>query len=255
VPSAKLWIAAIALLLVPAAGATSVAILVTSQTILIAADGIDTKTTNGHDSFEPYCKIRSEGSVFYTAAGDLSIPEINFNLWTLARGAVRGSQSMQEIAGRIERSVLDRLPAVIERSKVADPRAYARWLTGTPVLLIAFAAFENDVPRVLAVAFPLDSHGAILKPIRNLLGGPGVTVDTGFFGYNERMKAAASSRTAASWRPRFKKHPIAFMQGLIQLEIDQARRDHRRDVGPPIAILKITRTGGAFAAGHKGACP
>lgn len=231
------------------------AILVTSQTILIAADGIDTKTSNGVDTFEPYCKIRNQGSVFYAAAGDLSIPEIDFNVWTLARDAVRRSKTMQGISDRMERSVLARLPSIVESSKVADPGSYAKWLRGTPVILIAFAAFENNVPRVVAVSFPLDRNGAILKPIRNTLGGPAVTVDTGFFGYNERMKAAAGARTAADWQPKFKKHPIAFIQGLIQLEIDQARRDHRRDVGPPISILKITKRGGAFVPGHKGACP
>jgi hypothetical protein len=162
---------------------------------------------------------------------------------------------MSGISDRIEHSVLARLPAIVERSKAADPTNYARWLSGSPVILIAFASFEKNVPRVVAVSFPLDSRGAILKPVRNTLGGPGVVVDTGFFGYNERMKAAASSRSLDSWRPRFEKHPVAFIQGLVQLEIDQARREHRRDVGPPITILKITRTGGAFVAGHQGACP
>ncbi len=251
----KLWIAAFCLLLLPSAKGTSVAIMVTSHTILIAADGIETKTANGVDSFEPYCKIRNQGSVFYTAAGDLSIPEINFNLWALARDAVRNSRTMLGIYDLIERSVLARLPSVVARGKVADPSSYALWLTGTPVILIAFASFENNVPRVVAVSFPLDGRGAILKPIRNMLGGPGVVVDTGFFGYNDRMKAAANRRTAASWRPRFRQRPIAFIQGLIQLEIDEAKRDHRGDVGPPIAILKIGKTGGAFVRGHKGACP
>jgi hypothetical protein len=247
--------AAFCFLLVPGARATSVAIMVTSRTILIAADGIETKTINGVDSFEPYCKIRNQGSVFYTAAGDHEVPEINFNLWSLARDAVRKSKTMDGIYDRIERSVLARLPSVVERGKVADPSSYARWLTGTPVILIAFASFENDVPRVLAVSFSLSRSGAIAKPVRNTLGGPGVVVDTGFFGHDERMKAAANRRTPASWRPRFRKHPVAFIQGLIQLEIDEARRDHRGDVGPPIAILRIDRTGGAFVSGHKGACP
>jgi hypothetical protein len=234
--------------------------MVTSRSILIAADGIDTKTINGVDTYEPYCKVRNQGSVFYTAAGDLSIPELNFNVWRLAADAVRKSKTMSGIPDRIEQSVLARLPAVVEHSKVADRANYERWLTGTPVILIAFAWFENStsekgVPRVVAVSFPLNSRGAILKPIRNKLGGPDVEVDTGFFGYNERMKAAASPRSPDSWQPKFRKHPVAFIQGLIQQEIDQARRDHRRDVGPPIAILKITKTGGAFVAGHRGACP
>ncbi len=254
-PVARLWIVAFCLLLVPGAEATSVAILVTSRTILIAADGIDTKTINGVDTFEPYCKVRNQGSAFYTAAGDLSIPELNFNVWRLAADAVRKSKTMSGISDRIEQSVLARLPAVVEHSKFADPANYQRWLTGTPVILIAFASFEKDVPRVVAVSFPLSNRGAILKPIRNKLGGPDVEVDTGFFGYNERMKAAASPRSPDSWQPKFRKHPVAFIQGLIQLEIDQARHDHRRDVGPPIAILKITKTGGAFVTGHRGACP
>jgi len=87
-----------------------VAIIVTSQTILIAADGIDTRTVNGVDTFVPYCKIRNQGSVFFTAAGDLSIPELNFSVWRLAADAVRKSKTISGISDRIERSVLARLP-------------------------------------------------------------------------------------------------------------------------------------------------
>jgi hypothetical protein len=250
----KLRIAALCLLLVPSAKGTSVAIMVTRDTILIASDGIETQTANGVDRFQPYCKIRNQGAVFYTAAGYHEIPEINFNLWTLARDAVRESKTMQGICDRIERSVLDRLRAVVERGKVADPSGYARWLTGIPVILIAFASFENGAPRVAAVSFPIDRHGAIMKPVRQTLGGPGVVLDDGFFGYNERMKEATNSRKRASWEPRFRKRPVGFIRGLIQLEIDAARREKRNDVGPPILIVKITRNGGAWIAGHKGAC-
>jgi hypothetical protein len=250
----NLRIAALCLLLAPGVKGTSVAIMVTRDTILIASDGIETQTANGRDRFEPYCKIRNQGRVFYTAAGYHEIPEIHFNLWTLASDAVRESKSVRGICDRIERSVLARMPSIVERGKVADPNGYARWLTGIPVILIAFASFENGAPRVTAVSFPIDHRGAILKPVRKTLGGPKVVLDDGFFGYDSRMEEATDRRKEDSWRPRFKKNPVGFIRGLIQLEIDAAEQEKRNDVGPPILIVKITRNGGVWVPGHKGAC-
>jgi hypothetical protein len=80
VSSHKLWLTALCffLLLAPAASGTSIAIMVTGDRILIAADGAGATIAAGSIyRFEPYCKIRNQGSVFYTASGYYEVPEVS----------------------------------------------------------------------------------------------------------------------------------------------------------------------------------
>jgi hypothetical protein len=234
---------------------TAIAIMVTHDSILIAADGSATTIRPGSVySFESFCKIRNQGPIFYTAAGYYEVPVMKFNLWTLAASAARRSKNMIGIYDFIERSVLDRLPPIVKRARRDDPTGYARWLAGIPIISIAFASFENGTPRVVTVSFHIDSRGTILKPERQTLGGTTAELEDAFLGTNKQMVVATDPRTVIFWGPRFISDPISFIQGLIQLEIDGAAREKRGDVGPPIAILRITSSGGHFVPEHQGAC-
>jgi hypothetical protein len=179
---------------------------------------------------------------------------VNFDLWDLAVAAIRESKTMTGIYDLIEQSVLDRLVPIVKRAKIADPIQYAKWLAGIPIISVAFASFEDGNPRVVTVAFHIDVHGLIVKPERQDMGGSTAQLEDMFLGTNKQMVAATDKNNVASWGPRFVNSPVNFTEGLIQLEIDAATRDHRGDVGPPITILGITKSGGAFMEGHKGAC-
>jgi hypothetical protein len=180
---------------------------------------------------------------------------LNFDLWNLAAEAVRQSKTMIGIYDLIERSVLIRLPSIVEGARKADPVGYARWLTGVPVTSIAFASFENGIPQVVSVNFRIDSRGTILKPERQTMGGTkAADLEDLFFGTNKQMIAATDPNAALTWGRKFLANPVDFIRGLIQLEIDVAARDHTGIVGPPITILSITRAGGHFEAGFTGAC-
>ena len=252
----KLWSTLLYLLLVPvAAKGTAIAIMVTHDRILIAADGAEATIRPGSVySFGPFCKIRSEGSIFYTAAGYYEVPLMKFNLWTLAANAIRKSKDMIGIYDAIERSVLDRLPPIVKSVRKDDPTNYARWLAGSPIISIAFASFQNGRPRVDTISFHIDRRGTILRPERQTLGGTTAELEDAFLGSNKQIVVATSPRAVFSWGPRFISDPISFIQGLIQLEIDAATREKRNDVGPPIIILSITNSGGHFVPEHKGAC-
>lgn len=259
---AKLWAASLCWLLVPAtAKGTAIAIMVTADRILIAADSAGTMTaTGGVGISELTCKIRQEGSVFYTAAGYYEIPELGFNLWSLGANSIRKSRTMTGIYDLIERSVLDRLPAIVDQAKVGDPISYARWLKGVPVIEIAFASFEkadpgvNGAPRVVSVAFRIDRTGAILKPERHTMGGTAAELEYAFLGTNEQMVAATDPQSAAFWRRLFISNPVGFTARLVQLEIDAATRNHTGTIGPPTAVLSVTSAGGRFEPGRNGAC-
>jgi hypothetical protein len=252
VPSHIFCIAAFCLLLSASARGTSVAIMVTDTMILIGTDGIDTRIINGVQTHGGFCKIRNEGSIFYTASGSYMNSEIGFDLWRLAKNVIQDSRSMLKIYPLIEPKILAQLPAIVERGRRTDRENYARWLTGIPVIAISFASFERNVPTVATIYFQIDSAGTIVKPTKRTLYGVPGQVQSALLGYNAEMKAAIA---LPIWGSIFTKNPVSFVEALIQSEIDASKRENRNDVGPPITILRITGIGGEFEPNHKGNCP
>jgi hypothetical protein len=256
----KLWLAALCFILFPSARGTAVAVIVTSDAIFIAADGagsFGSPTTPGVETVEPYCKIHRQGEIFYVAAGFYESALINFNVRPLARDAAKHSRAMLEIYGLIEPAVLKKIPAIVQLSKVHDPDGYARYLAGTaPVLDLAFGSFENGNPIVVAVSFRVDNRGAPIKPVEAVLRvSQTIPMQKLLLGYNERMAAASDLHRSPSWGSKFRRDPINVIERLIQLEIDAAKQEGRKDVGPPISIVKITKAAGGWEKGHEGACP
>ncbi len=226
----KLWLTALCLLLVPSAKGSSVAVIVTNSVIMIAADGVETKTTNDAESFEPYCKIRSEGTTFYTAVGIYGIPEINFDLWTLAKDAIRRSKTVVGIYEVIQSSILDRLPAVVERSKTVDKETITMWLTGIPVIAIFLRVVRARCPSSCY-------HFLSNRQYRKSSAA-------------DKENAVRSARTSANCTPRSQRRneggngfshvgrhllgsiPVGFVQELIQREISASKRRKQKRRGP-----------------------
>lgn len=248
----KLWLAVLFPFLTTPSVGSSVAIVVTDTAVMIAADGVLSKTTYGIRSSEKYCKIRKEGATFYTAVGTYGIPDLHFDVWTLASDAIQRSKTAVGIYDAVEPAILAKLPDVVQRSKIIDRANYDRWLTGIPVIAISFASFDRDVPIVATVTFTIDSTGEVLPPTRNTQHGTPGTAQNALLGYNDKMRLATASPT---WGVQFLKDPTGFLQDMIQAEIDVANQEKRYDVGTPISILKLTKAGGAFEPGHEGACP
>jgi hypothetical protein len=253
VPSHKLRLAAFCLILSasPRANASSMSIIVTGDVIVIAVDGVQTSTTGGKINFHEYCKVRQEENVFFAAVGVYSIPDIQFDLWYIMRNAVMKSKTLAMILDATETAVLRRFQAVVNFSKSADPKNYARWLTGIPVISLAFARFEDGVPTVVAAEFPVDKNGVITRPAPRTLRGIGGKVDIGAFGYNDQIRAATSS---PAWGAMFTSDPIGFSSGLIEREIEASTREKRYDVGRPISIVRITSNYRGWEPGYEGAC-
>jgi hypothetical protein len=132
-----------------------------------------------------------------------------------------------------------------------DPRAYKLYLTGVPVLDLAFASFEGETPIAIAISFRVDDRGVPVKPVEAVFRGQTKLL----LGNTSRMVPASDTHRLPLWFAKFLKDPVDVIESLIQLEIDAAKQDGRKDVGPPISIVKITKSGGGWEPGHKGACP
>lgn len=233
------------------AKASSMAVLVTTDRVIIASDGILTSVKDGTSTPSQFCKIHREGRIFYGAVGDYGIPGTKDDLWNMARDAAR-SKTMLGIYEVIESKMLKSLPRIVRRNRIADPKTYSRWLAGDPVTSIVFASFEKGNPVVVSVSFNIDPNGVPIRPpARNTLYAVPGQVKTGRFGYTKEMTAAIGSNL---WGRRFLADPIGASRDLIQVEIDAAIREHRKDVGAPISIVEITGAGGAWVPGYKGAC-
>src|SRR5258708_763690 len=136
---------------------------------------------------------------------------------------------------------------IIQFSKVRDPVGYALYVAGTaPVLDIAFASFESGRPIAVAISFRVDERGVPVDPVEAVLRGSNKLL----FGNNSRMVAASDVHKSPVWSTQFLKDPINVVEGLIQLEIDAAKKEGRKDVGPPISIVKITNAGGGWVKGQ-----
>jgi hypothetical protein len=122
VSSNKLWalVACLSSSVVSVQG-SSMAVLVTTDGIIIASDGILTSVTNGVSTFSRFCKIRQEGNTFYGAVGDYGIPGTKGDVWAMARKAVK-SKTMLGIYDLIEPDMFENLPQIAIRNKVAAPK-------------------------------------------------------------------------------------------------------------------------------------
>jgi hypothetical protein len=251
VPSQIARLATIFALLTNSADATAVAIFVSGTAIVIGTDGVEMATEGGTKSFWPICKIRQEETRFYTAAGTYGVPKIKFDVWALALDAIRRASNIEGVYAIIEPAILRRLPAVVKISKTDDQETYERWLKGTSIVQLSFAGFEESTPIVATIEFRINAKGEIVKPIKTTVRGiPGKTRPI-FLGTHFRMDAATS---AGAWGPEFSRDHISFVDGLIQLEIDAAKKEQKADVGPPISIVTITKTGGQWDVYHTGVC-
>jgi hypothetical protein len=154
----KVWFAALSLLVANIANGTSVVAIATDEKIFIASDGVATISGGGIDRFEPSCKIRNEGPVFYATSGYDYIPTLNFDLRSLGRDAIRRSKTVAAIPHLIEPRVLAFIPSIVEGIKADDPKEYARFTSGLAVSSILFAGFESGVPVISIAEFYIDNH-------------------------------------------------------------------------------------------------
>jgi hypothetical protein len=252
VPSHKLWVIAAFFGCSILARGTSVVALVTADSVIIATDSVETVVTNGVKSFTTVCKIHKDGETFYSVAGDYGTPGTKTDIWSIAESAVEASKTTAGIFDVVEPAIFKIIPDILSVNKRFDPATYARWLRGDPVIELVFASFENDGPVALGLSFSIDSLGIPQHADPHILRAVEGSVNTARLGQHVAMESAI---TSTAWHSKFLSDPIGASQELIQVEIDAAQMDGRKDVGPPIPILRITKSGGDFVPEHRGICP
>jgi len=232
---------------------STMAVLITPDRIIIAADSVLTAVTNGSSSFNnKICKIRREGNTFYGAVGDDGVPGTKTDVWEIARTSIGSVKTIRNIYATVEPAIFGVLPEIVERNKVGDPKLYSKWLNGVPVISVTFARFEKGQPIVVSFDFKIDEKGIPTEQKPTILGPIRGKLNTGRLGYHAQMDAAINS---PGWSRRFSTDPIETSRDLIQREIDASTREKRYDVGLPISIASITINSAELLRGYEGVCP
>jgi hypothetical protein len=231
---------------------TSIVLVVTNNRIIVASDGVVMKIEDGVSTFPPFCKIRKTGHVWYVVAGDYGMPGTTSDVWKIAENSIARSKKITDIYTALSPTMLGQLPNIVERNRVGDPKTYSRWIAGDPVIEMAFAGFEDTNPLVIGVSFYIDTRGTpVNPPSRNILHPTQGTIMAGRLGYHNEIEQVLPLK---SWQQSFWSDPVGAAHQLIQIEIDAAIREKRYDVGLPISIIRISRSGGGFVKGYEGSC-
>jgi len=242
------------ILLAACATGTSVVFVASGDFVILAADGIVKHTSRlgtGTTGFGQDCKILKQGNIFYAASGEYSIPDLQFDLKSIARSAILKAGTVRNIYTPIEMPILARLDAIARYSKTASPTEYAKWIKGVPVISIGFASFEDNAPTVAVVEFLVDAQGTSAPSRKNTFRGVPGRIQLAALGWNAEIMAASDP---PAWDQRFLANPISTVQSLIQREIEASKREKRYDVGLPISIARISRNFSGWVPGYEGAC-
>lgn len=229
---------------------SSVAVVVTADRIIIAADSAQTAITNGARSFDTICKIGREGGTFYGAVGAYGISGTT-SVLSIAQNAARESITITGLYDIVVPVMLNVLPEIVESNKISAPEIYAKWLSGIPVTSLIFAALEQEEPIAVAINFRIDEKGTPTHPEPIIMRGTRGIINTGRFGHTGQMTAMINS---PSWASSFRSDPIGASRELIQCEIDASNREKRYDVGPPILIVSISKQFAGWQPGYEGTC-
>jgi hypothetical protein len=234
--------------------ATSIVTIVGDQSITIAADGVlvGNSVETGESVRVSFCKISCVDSICFAASGRYGNKTIGYDVWRLAQTELHRAQMPKEVSERFNTVIAPLVPRLVAVSKKETPDQYAEWLKGRPVLGYLFAGFEGKgQPVVVSAEAMLDSEGRVLPIRESFRRGKSGIIGAVLLGWNQHIVDFMNrnpTRTASAAT-----HPSEIAERMVRMEIQASKRDGRRDVGEPIAILKLTAAKG-FSVERKGAC-
>jgi len=116
--------------------ATTIATLISDNSITIAADSVLLGTSPKRDDFVrlQICKIRCVRNVCFTGVGRYTSVAIGYDLWQLAEAELRDPGTPEELADRFKIAVMAVIPKLVAVSKKQTPQWYADYLKGSPLM-------------------------------------------------------------------------------------------------------------------------
>jgi hypothetical protein len=238
-------------LLCPTATATSIVAILRTGSIVIVADGVVTGLgPDGKPAQTTICKIRCFGPVCVYASGRYDNRETGYDVWKRAQAAILRGGGAGDIADRFDRDVRPTLARIV---KLSTKEKHEQWMKGTPVTSVSFALVKESGPEIVTLEYSTDKSGKLKSPRRTRYRAAPDSPSIVTSGTDEAMRTAIlRDRSGALEFARL--DPAAAAENWINLEIEASRRSGRNDVGAPLAVIEITRTGARPLPGRSGAC-
>jgi hypothetical protein len=216
--------------------------------------GADSKGQLGGDRLYniPLCKIVKANNLFFAISGLSHDPATSFDANAVAIQASQSEGTIHDRATEFEKLIVMPLTRALKEIRRDYPMNYNRDFVGKPALQIIFFGFERNLLVLLAREFEgrtSDSGGLPYVRITKRLNCPGEACPLGemavYLG-----QAEAINRFRRENPDSYAVGLVKAVRHLIQLEID----DVPDKVGPPIDVLRITRTGAEWIE-RKKECP
>jgi hypothetical protein len=230
-----LSIAALLLMVCPAARSTVIVVRMTTNEVVIGADSKRTVLReDGSLEARTVCKISQVQDVVF-AYGGTSSPSLNVNAF--ATDAITSSDNLAGAVESFRRRIEEPLVEFLRIVKVADPKGYREIAApGGTVLQVVFVKFENHLPKAIVVQFQvLENSVGKVKSSEDVFKcpddcNPGTTFLTGV-----SQRDRDTQRAEGFWS-------VGSIRGVRQL-IELSIADNERESGPPVDIVRFTNNG------------
>lgn len=234
--------------------ATSIVAIMEDKSVTIAADSV--LLGNSVETGEPVrtsiCKIRCVEHSCCAISGRYNNKTIGYDVWKLAERELYRRGFPQELSERFGKIVSGLAPKLIAVSKKETPGRYAEWLKRRPVLAYLFAGFDGNGESLVAHGqLMIDTEGRALPIQSSVRQGRSGSIDAVLLGRNEHI--ANFMKRNPSWRVSATTHPTELAERMVRIEIQASEDSGRRDVGEPIAVVRLLHATG-FRLESKGVC-
>jgi hypothetical protein len=238
--------AAIILTLSRPASATS-AIAVRTPTFIVL--GADSKVvTATHEDSGPRCKIKNANDVFWVEPNALASSKTHFSLSDIATVVMSSQTTMSSRIAAFEDAIRSTVIPILNEFRVDDPTYFNEHLN-EPWIEIAFASFEQGVPNLHVRSFvarmaPAGALFEIRRADAPSLNYPDVSLFS--LGPNDAINSELSGiGEIGKWLEA--RGVDSAVRQLIEIET----ADRPDEVGPPIALVKITKSGALWGSDGK----
>lgn len=217
----------------------------------VAYIGADSRILQGPTRQFTGCKIEQIRGMFVTHAGIFSDPSTGWDLREDSKASVEKGGTIREIADRFAARTQRALTTAVTRLKVVDPAYFRRYCEGKHSPAVLFAGLENGIPVIAAHSFFIETRkGQVVVTPDPAVDCPGdcptgmTDLPLGNHDASDKIYAA----TPHFWRVN------GFIPGIDKL-ITSEIAANPDEVGPPISILRIDKSGAHWEEGHQGLCP
>lgn len=213
----------------------AIAIVATSDQIAVAADS---KVLLGPDRISSSdCKIKQCEGAFFAIAGHRRAELTNFDAIYIAAEVCRTTSGLADRMSKFDTLVEAALSNMLRASWRRTPSYFERSLQDKTVLQVAFFGFERGSPYLNARSYKCRlSFGQVVVDVER----QGCTSQCDMLTILGKSRAV---KQYISQTPSYKKRPpVELVREFVELEI----ADEPDDVGPPIDVLQISKTGAVW---------